>query len=73
MFDALKKVYKKDTELAKNQLLSQFYSFNYDKSSDVMANISCLQNLSFRLNNVGVSIDDVMLMLGTLRHQKTKP
>lgn len=46
MFDTLSKGYKKDTDQTKNQLLSEFFSFNYDKSSDLMSNISHIQNLS---------------------------
>lgn len=62
MLDSLCKIYKRDTDQTKNQLLAEFFSFTYDKSVDVMSNIARIQTLTFRLNNLNMSVDEQMLM-----------
>jgi len=62
MFKALTDVYKNDTETQRNQLMSEFFGFKYNKSVDMMNNISAIQNIAFRLNSVNVGITDEMIM-----------
>lgn len=63
MFDALCKVYKRDSLQTKDQLLTELFTFSYDKNVDVMGNISRLQTIAFRLNTVAPNtVDDDMMI-----------
>ena len=62
MFQKLKLIYEKDTETQKCQLLQEFYAYKYDRSKDVMTNMSNLQNIAYRLNGLKQPVDDLMIM-----------
>jgi len=62
MYSTLKKIYQRDTSQQKCSLLQDFYNFKFDKDSDLMGNISQLQNITYKLNKLDKTLDDTMVM-----------
>jgi len=58
----IKTIYERDNEQQKYNLLQNFYSLTYDKSSDVVTYISKLKNLANRLKVLKVELDDNMII-----------
>jgi hypothetical protein len=52
MYDTLKQIYQRDTSQQKYLLLQDFYNIKYDKTKDMMTNLSCVQNIVFKLNQL---------------------
>lgn len=62
MYDTLKNIYDKQSAQQKQQLQSDFFNYTWNKSKDVMTNISHVQNIVFRLKTVGEDISDDMMI-----------
>ncbi|PNF30052.1 hypothetical protein B7P43_G05342, partial [Cryptotermes secundus] len=62
MYDTLKQIYQRDTSQQKSLLLQDFYNFKYDKTKDMMMNISHVQNIAFKLRQLNQNIDENMIM-----------
>jgi hypothetical protein len=62
MYDTLKKVYQRDTSQQKCLLLQDFYNYKYDKTKDMMTNISHVQNIAFKLRQLNQNVDENMIM-----------
>lgn len=62
MYDTLSKIYQKNTDQQKTQLLGEFYNYEYDRNQDVMSNIAKVQTLAFRLNRLGQNVDETALI-----------
>jgi len=62
MWTKIKTIYERDNEQQKCNLLQNFYSMMYDKSSDVVTYISKLKNLANRLKVLKVELDDNMII-----------
>jgi hypothetical protein len=42
--------------------VKDFYNFKYDKTKDMMTNLSCVQNIAFKLNQLNQNIDKDMII-----------
>ena len=62
MYDALTAIYRRDTTQLKQSLLLDFHSYQYDKSKDIMQNISHLRNIVFKLEQFQQDVSEEMLM-----------
>lgn len=62
MYDALLRIYKKDTNQEKCSLLQEFYNFKYDNTKDMHHNISEIQNLVFKLKILQEEISESMVV-----------
>lgn len=60
MYDTLKIIYRKDTTAQKCFLLQEFYNYKYNKTKDMMSNISHIRNIAYKLNQLNQQIDDIM-------------
>ncbi|PNF34311.1 hypothetical protein B7P43_G15816 [Cryptotermes secundus] len=56
MYDTLKQIYQRDTSQQKCLLLQDFHNFKYDKTKDMMTNISHVQNIAFRLHQLNQTL-----------------
>jgi len=54
----IRTIYERDNEQQKCNLLQNFYSLTYDKSSDIVTYISKLKNLTNKLKVLKVELDD---------------
>ncbi|PNF26041.1 hypothetical protein B7P43_G06357 [Cryptotermes secundus] len=62
MYDILKQIYQRDISQQKCLLLQDFYNFKYDKTKDMMTNISHVQNIAFKLCQLNQNVDENMIM-----------
>lgn len=62
MYKKLKEMFQKDNEDQKCRLLEEFFSFNYEKGSDIPTHVSKLQNLAYRLKALKQDVTDEMLI-----------
>lgn len=62
MFDKLCKIYERDSEQQKYNLLQEFFNFSFDKKLDIASNISNLENLSYRLKSINNEITEDMII-----------
>lgn len=62
MFEKLCKIFEKDDQQQKCNLLQDFFNFKYEKGCDMSLHISRLENLRYRLKGIKYEIDDEMLM-----------
>jgi hypothetical protein len=62
MYDTFKQIYQRDTSQQKCLLLQDFYNFKYDKTKDMMTNISHVQNIAFKLHQLNQNVDENMIM-----------
>lgn len=62
MYDALKKVYKRDTAQTKQQLMTEFLNYKWDKNISLLQNVSVIRNMAFRLVTAEEKISDDMVM-----------
>lgn len=62
MYDTLKIIYRKDTTAQKCFLLQEFYNYKYDKTKDMMSNISHIRNIAYKLNQLNQQVDDIMIV-----------
>ncbi|KAK9679642.1 hypothetical protein QE152_g39830 [Popillia japonica] len=72
MFDKIKNIFEKSSHEQVCNLLQQFYSFSYEKGSDISLHISKIENLVHRLKTLNQIIDENMVMskiLSTLPEQ----
>ncbi|UYV79748.1 FHDC1 [Cordylochernes scorpioides] len=51
-------IFERDDEQLKCKLLQEFHTYKFDKNVDLVANISNLRNLAFKLNNLKQNFDD---------------
>ncbi|UYV76293.1 hypothetical protein LAZ67_13003282, partial [Cordylochernes scorpioides] len=58
MYEKLVAIYQREDEQLKCKLLQEFHGFKFDKNTDMATNISRLQNLVFKLNNVKQEIEE---------------
>lgn len=63
MYDKLSAIFEKDDEQMKCKTLQDFYSYKYDKNSDMTTNLSKIQNLAYKLNNLKQKIDEDMVII----------
>jgi hypothetical protein len=61
-YNTLKQIYQRDSSQQKCLLLQDFYNFKYDKTKDMMTNLSCMQNIAFKLNKLNQNINEDMIM-----------
>ncbi|PNF36207.1 hypothetical protein B7P43_G09724 [Cryptotermes secundus] len=62
MYDTLKQIYQRDTSQQKCLLVQDLYTFKYDKTKDIMTNISHVQNIAFKLRQLNPNVDENMTM-----------
>lgn len=62
MYDTLKSVYRRDTGQIKQQLLLDFHGYNFDKTKDMMSNLSLIRNIAFKLKQLKIEVSDDMVM-----------
>ncbi|UYV74622.1 hypothetical protein LAZ67_12000313, partial [Cordylochernes scorpioides] len=58
MYDTICRIFERDDEQLKCKLLQEFHTYKFDKNVDLVANISNLRNLAFKLNNLKQNFDD---------------
>ncbi|UYV73840.1 hypothetical protein LAZ67_11001074, partial [Cordylochernes scorpioides] len=58
MYDTICRIFERDDEQSKCKLLQEFHTYKFDKNVDLVANISNLRNLAFKLNNLKQNFDD---------------
>ncbi|UYV80232.1 K02A2.6-like, partial [Cordylochernes scorpioides] len=58
MYEKLVAIYQREDEQLKCKLLQEFHGFKFDKNTDMATNISRMQNLVFKLNNVKQEIEE---------------
>ncbi|UYV84488.1 hypothetical protein LAZ67_X002358 [Cordylochernes scorpioides] len=58
MYEKLVAIYQREDEQLKCKLLKEFHGFKFDKNTDMATNISRMQNLVFKLNNVKQEIEE---------------
>ena len=61
MLEKLKLIYRKDEEQEKNNILQDFFSYQFT-TADLMTNISHLENLVFKLRMLKTNITDEMVI-----------
>lgn len=62
MYDTLKSIYRRDTSQIKQQLLMEFHGYKFDKTKDMMFNLSLLRNIVFKLKQLNNDVSDEMVM-----------
>ncbi|KAK9674731.1 Zinc knuckle [Popillia japonica] len=62
MYDKLCKIFERDNEDEKCNLLQQFFNFKYEKGTNISTHISQLESIAHRLKTLKQPIDDNMLM-----------
>ncbi|KAK3917500.1 THAP domain-containing protein 3 [Frankliniella fusca] len=62
MFLKIKGFYEKDNEQHKCLLYEQFHTYRYDRSKSILDNISILEDIQYKLKNLGQTIDDIQLI-----------
>ncbi|UYV77795.1 hypothetical protein LAZ67_15002324 [Cordylochernes scorpioides] len=61
MYEKQVAIYQREDEQLKCKLLQEFHGFKFDKNTDMATNISRMQNLVFKLNNVKQEIEEKAL------------
>jgi len=62
MWTKIKTIFERDNEQQKCNLLQTFYNMSYDKGSDITTYISKLKNLTNRLNQLKIELNDNMVI-----------
>lgn len=62
MWSRLRDIYERDSQHHKCALLQEFYEYNYKKDKDITSIIAELNNIVYKLRNLGQIIDDDMVM-----------
>ena len=62
MYEKLCVIFQKVDEQLECKILQDFYSFKFNKDCDVVTNISKIQNLAFKLNNLKQAISEKMVI-----------
>jgi hypothetical protein len=62
MYETLKSIYQRDTTQQKSHLLQEFHNYKFDNKKDMMKNISGIQNLAHKLNQMKQQVDDEMII-----------
>lgn len=62
MYGILKGIYQRDNVQQKCLLLQEFYNYQFSKEKDIRSNISHIQNLAFKLNQLEQPVDDNMVI-----------
>lgn len=62
MFEKLCEIFEKSAEQQKCDLMQELFQYTYNKSKDMTHHISAIENLAYRLKNIGEKVNDNMLI-----------
>ena len=66
MFIKLKMIFEKDSQDQVCNLMQQFFSFTFEKGSDISMHISRIENIAHRLKMLNQNIEDTMVISNIL-------
>lgn len=62
MYEALRKIFQRDTSRQKFTMLGKFYNFKWDNNKNTAVNIAELKNIVFILASLGEKVNDPMIV-----------